>query len=46
MPTSHPQGTFTAFYRIDKVFSADQIDFSDNPKAQVYRRFLDSLEQR
>ena len=45
-PTPHPQGTFTPFYRIDKVFSADQIDFSDSPKAQAYRRYLDSMEKR
>jgi hypothetical protein len=45
-PTARPHGTFTPFYRIDKVFSPDQIDFSDNPRARQYRRILDSLEQR
>jgi|WetSurMetagenome_2_1015567.scaffolds.fasta_scaffold00017_54 hypothetical protein len=45
-PTQHPRGTFTPFYRVDKVFDAGQIDFSDNPKARAYRRLLDSLEAR
>jgi hypothetical protein len=45
-PTSHPAGTFTAFYRIDKVFTADQIAFAETPKAREYQQALDSLERQ
>jgi len=45
-PTAGPHGTFTPFYLIDKVFAADQIDFSNTPPAGEYKRILDSLERK
>ncbi|HUI93903.1 MAG TPA: hypothetical protein VLX68_16790 [Chitinivibrionales bacterium] len=46
MPTAHPAGTFTKFYQIEKVFSANQIAFTETPKAKEYQQLLDSLQKK
>ncbi len=43
IPTSAPQGNFSPMYRIETIFSSDQVAFSDTPKARQYQSFLDSL---
>ena len=45
-PTSRPGGIYTKFYQIEKVYSADQIAFTEIPKAREYQQFLDSLEKK
>jgi hypothetical protein len=45
-PTAHPAGIFTRFYQIEKVFSADQIAFTETPKAKEYQQLLDSLQKK
>jgi hypothetical protein len=45
-PTPRPAGTYTRLYQIEKVFSADQIAFTETPKAREYQQFLDSLEKK
>lgn len=42
-PTNISQGRFTPMYLIDKVFSAEQVKFSDTPDARRYNQVLDSL---
>jgi hypothetical protein len=42
-PTSHPAGMFTRLYGIEKVYAADQITFTETPKAKGYQQTLDSL---
>lgn len=43
VPSCKPAGAVTAMYKIDKVYGADQLRFSDTPRAIHYRRILDSL---
>jgi hypothetical protein len=45
-PTNAPLGTFTKMYLVEKVFSGDQIEFTDIPKAREYQRLLDSLVRK
>ena len=45
-PTARPAGIHTKLYQIDKVFSADQVAFTETPKAREYQQLLDSLEKK
>jgi hypothetical protein len=45
-PTARPAGIYTKLYQIEKVFSADQIAFTETPKAKEYQQLLDSLEKK
>jgi hypothetical protein len=44
-PVCRNHGKVTPMYLIDRVYSADQISFSDSPDALQYSRILDSLMQ-
>ncbi len=44
-PTARPGAISTAFYRVEKIFTPDQIAFTETPKARAYQQLLDSLEK-
>ncbi len=44
-PTARPGGISTAFYRAERIFTPDQVTFTETPKARAYQQLLDSLEK-